>query len=276
LTVPNIQDPAVGRYSVVVTGDGPSLETLPAILPINDSGSSVQNVQATDKFLDAAIGGPLRLGTPAGSFAPSGDPNDPSFVPAVAVRSYTSTQVFSSAGGTTSAGELLPCYGVGGASEWFGVVAEESGVMYVNTDGSSYDTVLAVYTYSPGGSGLDLLGCDNNSGLDNRDSAVAVPVQAGQTNFIVIDGYNGAYGTARLNCSLVTAGSITPMGFTVQKAMRLRLTGQPAMRFTLQTSSNLVNWTSLVTNSSSAGLFDYIDSKSTNAPRRYYRALMLP
>jgi hypothetical protein len=276
LTVTNIQDPAVGRYSVVVTGDGPSLETLPAILQINDSGSSVQNVQATDKFLDAAIGGPLRLGTPAGSFAPSGDPNDPSFVPAVAVRSYTSTQVFSSAGGTTSAGELLPCYGVGGASEWFGVVAEESGVMYVNTDGSSYDTVLAVYTYSPGGSGLDLLGCDNNSGLDKRDSAVAVPVQAGQTNFIVIDGYNGAYGTARLNCSLVTAGSITPMGFTVQKAMRLRLTGQPAMRFTLQTSSNLVNWTSLVTNSSSAGLFDYIDSKSTNAPRRYYRALMLP
>ena len=99
--------------------------------------------------------------------------------------------------------------GIGGASEWFAVVAEEPGVLYVNTDGSSYDTVLGIYTYSPAGHGLALLGCDNNSGLDRRDSAVSVPVQKGQTNFVVIDGFNGASGVARLNCTLVTPGSLT-------------------------------------------------------------------
>jgi hypothetical protein len=92
----------------------------------------------------------------------------------------------------------------------------------------------------------------------------------------VIDGYNGAFGVASLNFSLVTPGLLTPMGLTAQRANRLRLIGQPAMRFTLQTSSNLVNWTPLVTNTSTTGTFDYIDTRSTNAPRRFYRALMLP
>ena len=48
------------------------------------------------------------------------------------------------------------------------------------------------------------------------------------------------------------------------------------MRFTLQASSNLVSWVSLVTNTSASGSFDFTDTRSTNAPRRFYRALMLP
>jgi hypothetical protein len=275
-TVTNVQDNTVGIYTVRVTGDQETVETQPVTLQINETGSNVQNVQAKDKFLDAATAPPLRLGTPQARFTPSADSGDPEFTAAAIVRSYTSTQVFSSAGGTTSAGELPPCYGMGGASEWFAIVTEEAGVLSVNTDGSSYDTVLGVYTYSPTGQGLALLGCDNNSGLDRRDSAVNVPVQAGQTNFVLIDGYNGASGVASLHCTLVTPGSLAPLGFTAQRALRLRLTGQPAMRFTLQASSNLVSWIPLVTNTSATGTFDFTDTKSTNAPRRFYRALMLP
>ena len=121
-----------------------------------------------------------------------------------------------------------------------------------------------------------MLGCDNNSGKDGKDSALNVPVQARQTNFVVIDGFNGASGVASLHFSLVTPGSLKPNGFTAQKAFKLRLTGQPAMRFTIQASTNFVNWTPLLTNTSATGSFDYIDPKSTNAPRRFYRALMLP
>lgn len=277
LILSNIQDDAVGSYSVRVTGDGQSIETIPAILQINDTISGVQAVQARDKFLDAATAPPLRLGNPSVSFAASADPEEPGFAPAVVVRSYTSTQVFSSLGGTTSAGELFPCYGVGGASEWYAVVAEESGVLHVNTDGSSYDTVLAVYTYAtPPTNGLALLGCDNNSGLDRRDSAVRVPVQAGRTNFIVIDGYNGAYGVARLNCTLVTPGRLTALGMTAQKMFNLRLTGRPAMRFSIEGSTNFSSWTSLITTNAATGTFDYIDRGSTNNARRFYRAIMLP
>ena len=276
LTVTNVQDSTVGIYTVQVTRGKQTVETQPISLQINVTGSTVQNVQAKDKFLDAANAPPLRLGNPPAPFAPAADSGDPTFAAAAIVRSYTSTQVFSSAGGTTSAGELPPCFGIGGASEWFAVVAEEAGSLYVNTDGSSYDTVLGVYTYSPAGRGLALLACDNNSGLDRRDSAVSVPVEKGRTNFVVIDGFNGASGVATLHCTLVTPGSLTPLGFTAQRAFRLRLTGQPAMHFTLQASSNLLSWIPLVTNTSAGGTFDYTDSKSTNAPRRFYRALMLP
>jgi hypothetical protein len=275
-TVTNVQDSTVGIYTVSVTDGKQTVETQPVSLQINETGPNVQDVQAKDKFLDAANSEPLRLGTPPVRFAPGADAGDPQFVPAAIVRSYTSTQVFSSAGGTTSAGELPPCFGMGGASEWFVVVTEEAGALFVNTDGSSYDTVLGVYTHSPTGQGLALLACDNNSGLDRRDSAVSVPVQAGQTNFVVIDGFNGASGVARLKCTLVTPGTLAPLGFTAPRAFQLRLTGQPAMRFTLQGSSNLVNWIPLVTNTSASGTFDFTDSRSTNMTRRFYRALMLP
>lgn len=276
LTITNVQEVNVGNYTVRIATGKQSVETQPVSLQINESGPGAQRVQAKDKFLDAAISTPLSLGTPQSPGRAAGTPDDIAIAAAAIVRSYTSTQVFSSAGGTTSADERLLCFGVGGASEWFAVVTEEDGRLYVNTDGSSYDTVMAVYTYAPTNAGLALLGCDNNSGKDGRDSAVSIPVSAGQTNFIVIDGFNGASGVARLQCTLVTPGKLTPVGFTAQNTFRLRLTGQPAMRFTLQGSTNFVNWTSLTTNTSSSGLFEFTDPRSTNGPFRFYRALMLP
>lgn len=275
-TITDVQETNVGLYTVRVTSGKRTIETQPVSLQINDSGPGIQRVQAQDKFLDAATSTPLSLGTPQSPVRAAGSPDAIAIAAAAIVRSYTSTQVFSSAGSTTSADERLLCYGVGGASEWFAVVTEEAGTLYLNTDGSSYDTVMAVYTYAPTNIGLALLGCDNNSGKDGKDSAVSVPVSAGQTNFIVIDGFNGASGVARLQCSLVTPGRLTPIGLTTQQTFRLRLTGQPAMKFTLQGSTNFVNWTSLITNSSASGLFEFTDSRSTNSPFRFYRALMLP
>ncbi len=277
LTVTNVQAVNVGIYTVVVTGSNKQfVETQPVSLQINETGPNAQFVQAKDKFLDAANSAPLSLGNPSTLFSASADSGETSITAAAIVRSYTSTQVFSSAGGTTSEGERLLCYGVGGASEWFAVVTEEPGTLFVNTDGSSYDTVMAIYTYAPANAGLIQLGCDNNSGKDGRDSALSVPVQARQTNFVVIDGFNGASGVASLHFSLVTPGSLKPNGFTAQNAFKLRLTGQPAMRFTIQASTNFVNWIPLLTNTSATGSFDYTDPKSTNALRRFYRALMLP
>lgn len=276
LTITNVQELNLGTYTVRLTSGKQTVETQPVSLQINEAGPGAQRVQAQDKFLDAATSTPLRLGTPPTPVRAAGTPEDAAIAAAVIVRSYTSTQVFSSAGGTTSADERLLCFGVGGASEWFAVVTEESGRLYLNTDGSSYDTVMAVYTYSPTNAGLELLGCDNNSGKDGRDSAVNIPVSAGQTNFIVIDGFNGASGVARLQTTLVTPGKLTPVGFTAQNTFRLRLTGQPAMHFTLEGSTNCVNWTSLTTNTSSSGFFEFTDPRSTNVPFRFYRALMLP
>jgi hypothetical protein len=77
--------------------------------------------------------------------------------------------------------------------------------LYLNTDGSSYDTVMAVFKRSVTGA-LQQTACDNNSGLDHLDSSLSVSVKAGVTNFIVIDGVNSATGNLKLNYSLCDAG----------------------------------------------------------------------
>ena len=197
--------------------------------------------------------------------------------PAAIVRGYTGTQIFNTAGATTSTGEEPICGVLGGASQWISFVAEETGTLVLNTDGSSYDTVVAVLKRSPtNGVVLVQAACDNNSGPDGRDSALSVPVEAGKTNFIVVDGVNSAVGILKLNYSLVTPARLTSLGFNLQKAQVLRFTGRPLASFSIQGSANLASWTTLVTTNALAGVHDYTDLSSTNAPIRFYRAVLLP
>jgi hypothetical protein len=272
LTVTNVQDSNVGIYTVQVSNGGRTLLSDPAILQINETGAEVQNVQALDKFFDSLTSNPLRLGEGAGE--PAGG-NGGFQTASTVVRGYTGTQVFNTAGSATETGEEPICGVVGGASEWISFVAEETGSVYLNTDGSSYDTVIAIFTRMTNSPMLQLLGCDNNSGLDGQDSALVVPVQAGRTNFIVVDGVNGVSGVLRLNYSLVTPTLLTAMGTTLEGAARVRLAGRPGLRFTIQRSTDLQTWSSLVTTNAASGVFDLIDP-GPGVPGRFYRALVLP
>src|SRR5262249_51276700 len=114
------------------------------------------------------------------------------------------------------------------------------------------------------------------NGLDRRDSATNVMVQAGQTNYIVVDGVNGASGTLRLNYSLVTPSSLRSMGFTPQRAHVLQLSTHAGARFSIQVSSNMTSWSTILTTNVPVNLFQFIDNGAITAPRRFYRALMLP
>jgi len=285
-TVINVQPDTLGNYTVQVTvqyqTQPRTIESLPASLQINLTGDTVQNVLATDKFLDTAnapesiiLGG----GTvpPAPAAAEEGTLRAESVAASTVVRGYTGSQVFNTAGSATEAGEEPICGVMGGASQWISFVALESGTLHLNTEGSSYDTVVAVFIRSPtNATKLQQLRCDNNSGRDGRDSKLDVSVQAGKTNFIVIDGVNSATGVLQLNYSLVTATTLSPLGVSTQGTYKLRVNGHPAMRFTIQRSSDFVNWTSIFTTNSTTSTFDFTDLDSSSDPRFYYRALMLP
>lgn len=267
LTLTNVQDAQVGNYRALVNNGARFIFSDTAVLQINNTGFDVEPVQASDKFLDAVnASSPLRLGaTGAGQ----------GFVPAALARGYTGTQVFNTSGSLTE-GEII-CGVTGGASEWIPLVAEETGTIYLNTDGSSFDTVMAVFRRSPtNATKLDLIGCDNNSGVDGRDSALQLSVTAGQTNYIVVDGVNGVTGTLRLNYALVTPSSLTALNLSAQRSGRVRLSGHPAMRFTVQASTDLRGWTPLFTTNSSTAVFEFNDPGTSNATRRFYRAIMLP
>jgi hypothetical protein len=276
LIIANAGDADLGNYTVRVREGTNVIESLSASLQLNLTGSGFVPLQAVDKFFDAAnSSAPLHLGTPpGGGSGPDLGAQNP-FAAASIVRGYTGTQVFNTSGSTTE-GELI-CGVLGGASEWISLVPEESGTLFLNTDGSSFDTVLAVFRRSAtNASRLELVACDNDGGIDHHDSALQITAQAGQTNFIVIDGVNGAHGTLRLNYSLVTPSALSLIGLVSQQPGRIRVVGHPSMRFILQTSSNLVDWTLLLTTNSGPAIYEFIDPSSVNVPRRYYRALMLP
>jgi hypothetical protein len=80
----------------------------------------------------------------------------------------------------------------------------------VNTDGSSFDTVLAVYT-GPGTDYASLVSvdCDNDSGADGQDSSTTFSVTEGTLYFIAVDGVNAATGTVQLNYILDAAPTLT-------------------------------------------------------------------
>jgi hypothetical protein len=277
LTLSNVQPENLGTYTVQISTRYRTVESVDASLQINDTEQQVEPVLAMDKFLDAALAPverQLRLGNPVGGlFARP----DGAFQPAAITRGYTGTQVFNTTGSTTEGGEEPICGVLGGASEWITFVAEETGRLFLNTDGSSYDTVMAIFRRNPTNSALlQELACDNNGGIDHRDSSTNVFVQAGQTNFIVVDGVNGASGTLRLNYALVTSSRLRSVGFTPQRAHIVQVSTHAGARFSIQTSTTLTNWTTILTTNTPLSLFQFIDDASIREPRRFYRALMLP
>jgi hypothetical protein len=77
---------------------------------------------------------------------------------------------------------------VGGKSIWYSLTATASGTLQIDTIGSSFDTVLAVYT----GTAVDALtfvASDDQSG-GNNTSLLQFMATAGTTYQIVIDGWN--------------------------------------------------------------------------------------
>lgn len=88
-----------------------------------------------------------------------------------------------------------------GADIWFNYVAPSSGTLTIDTCGSGFDTVLAVYngTTCPVTNARQIACNDDSCGLQ---AAVSVPVAAGESFKIRVGGFNGAVGMGRLRIEL--------------------------------------------------------------------------
>lgn len=197
LVLSNVRESDALYYSVRVTSGTETVESLPASLQVGTLGEVAQ-----DKFKNAA-------GTTGSS---------PQLARAIALANRrmgalqqaasTATLVFSTYGSAKEQGEPNHCGVVGGASQWLKYVASETGVVRFSTEGSNFDTVLAVY----GGtefSTLTLEGCDNNSGADGKTSVVNVQVTGGRTYYIAVDGAGGETGLVKLSYELGQVPAIT-------------------------------------------------------------------
>lgn len=103
----------------------------------------------------------------------------------------------SNVGASKEAGEPNHAGVSGGTSIWWKWIAPTNGSFTIDTIGSSFDTVLAIYTGTAVGSLTPVVSDDDSGG--NLSSTVTFNVVAGTEYQIAVDGYAGATGLAFVN-----------------------------------------------------------------------------
>ena len=69
-----------------------------------------------------------------------------------------------------------------------------------------------------------------------------------------------------------STGAVSQSGGTLQ----VQFTGADGYAYTVQTSSNLLNWTAVSTNYPANGSFNFVDPLPPGSPRRFYRSILRP
>jgi len=275
LIVPNVQPANLGGYWLEATakyeadGVNRTVRSDVADLQINQTGvGGFEPVLAWDKFQDALLGPPWQIG----GLVPAA-PLSTNVLAATGLTSgYTGTQIFNTVGSSSSSEETLLCDVPGGSSEWVTVVSQADGLLTVDTAGSDYETILAIYILTPTNPVPQLIDCN----VGNPVSALQVPVTAGDTNTILVDGQYGASGTLVLNYSLIGGATLQAVNPDGAGGFSLRVVGYPGMNFTIECSSDLFNWIPLITTNSADEVFQYSDPTSSLSPGKFYRAVFAP
>jgi uncharacterized repeat protein (TIGR01451 family) len=89
----------------------------------------------------------------------------------------------------------------GGSSVWWKWTAPAAGQVSLNTHGSGFDTLLAVYT-GAGVGALTQVASNDNDGTSGNTSSLLFQAQAGKEYDFAVDGFNGAAGNVLLGWSL--------------------------------------------------------------------------
>jgi hypothetical protein len=218
LTLLNCDVSLVGHYRARLRTSAYERFTQPAEVQINTAG--LTTVGARNRPTDAKEAGLYVSGTAPQSVNKVGRRQVSKMGP---VRrhvegpsgGYTGTQIFNTWPGKDP-DEPNHCGILGGASYWFVYQPVETGTVTMTTDGSSFDTILAVYVDNGLGNGYASLvpvACNDNGGLDNLDSRVVFSGTANTVYYIVVDGKNGAYGTAYLNYNLLGSANHAPVAY---------------------------------------------------------------
>ncbi len=218
----------VGQYRLSFTANNVRLLSNPIEIQINSEGqiTTLARNKPEDAVAAPLIGQTSTRPVPAGGRALMGGPVG-------VARGYNGTQIFSTTYASRDPGEPVPCGVTGGASYWFAYQPPTNGLVRINTDGSSYDTVLAIYTYNgtlTGYADLIPVACDNNGGTNGLSSKVQFVAEFGRTYLVDVDGVAGARGLARLNYELLTLGSsqLQPPAITAHPQSLATLVGRKA------------------------------------------------
>jgi hypothetical protein len=139
------------------------------------------------------------------------------------------------AGATKELGEPNHAGNIGGKSVWWSFQPPSDGVLTLSTTNSTFDTLLGLYT-GPDVAHLTTIAANDDAynGAPGGFSLINQAVKANQTNYIAVDGYDGAFGNIVLSYSFVPASlcqlTVTNnAGGTVQAATVNSLGGTEVM-----------------------------------------------
>jgi hypothetical protein len=166
-------------------------------------------------------------------------PNDDFETPAV-LSGVSGTTSETTTGASKQPNERAHAGDVGGHSVWYHWTAPASGPVDFNTAGSSFDTVLAVYT-GDSLTNLASIAANHNDVGGAQTSRVDFNAAAGTNYLLAVDGYGLDAGAGNLvlnwnmDCKLGIA-SLT------NGAMQINLTGVQWQRYTLLGATDLLAW----------------------------------
>jgi hypothetical protein len=182
------------------------------VAPLDASGTAqlVKSLSAGTHAISAAYGGDdafqpsvspvLNQQVTSTTSAPAND----YFANRIALSGSSATTSGTNARATREAGEPRHAGNSGGKSVWWTWTAPASGTLTLDTVGSTFDTLLAVYTGSTV-SALTTVASNDDAG-GGTTSRVTFSAVAGRQYQIAVDGYGGASGsiTLRLNLAATT------------------------------------------------------------------------
>ncbi len=210
--------PASGRAGDGVSIAGVNFEGATGVT-FNGTTASftvVSDQQITTTVPSGAATGPIQIVKPGGAAfsasvftVPTGPGND-NFADAQVITGNAGTLTGSNVGASKEPGEPNHAGNSGGASVWYAWTAPASGTWRFDTSGSSFNTLLAIYT----GASVDALSVvASNANFNGSDTSEVIFDAVGGTPYqIAIDGYNGAVGNLVLNWA-ATAGLPIITGF---------------------------------------------------------------
>ena len=162
------------------------------------------STQITTLVPSGATTGPIQVVTatgtatsPASFTVVPGPPANDNFAAAQSISGTSGTLSATNVGATKETGEPNHAGNAGGASVWYSWVAPFNGTYTFNTYGSSFDTLLAVYTGGAVGS-LAQVAANDDAGT-GVNSAVSFSAVAGTRYYIAVDGHGGVTGNLMLN-----------------------------------------------------------------------------
>jgi len=172
-------------------------------------------------------------------------------------------------------GEPVVPGALGTNSVWFCGQVPLSGLLRFDTEGSNFDTLLAVYTGSRI-TNLVLVASDNDSGT-NKTSRLYFQAEAGTNYWVAVDGVDGQSGFYRLNWGTPGPGPrFHSLRHLPSGGKEVELWGLIGDRYRIETTGNFGTWTNWMRVTNFTGRLQFIDPVTNDNSRRFYRAVLVP